>query len=104
MRLALILGAGAAAAFLLMPTTQTAEARYCANSDEAGRICGHASMDQCEATRAGLGGWCEEEQITRVQPRPEAGVGTQAAATARQANPGRRAIARLGPRPVRSTR
>jgi hypothetical protein len=65
MRLALILGAAVTAAFFAMPS-QDATADYCVNDGETGRVCGHATMQQCEQTRAGLGGWCEQDQFSKA--------------------------------------
>jgi hypothetical protein len=59
--------------FLLSAAPQAALAQYCMLDDSGGRTCGIPTLQQCEQTRAGVGGSCEVDDSAQLAP-PVRGV------------------------------
>ena len=52
--------------FFLSAIPQAAFAQYCMLDDSGGRTCGIATLQQCEQTRAGVGGSCEVDDSAHM--------------------------------------
>ena len=50
----------------LVAVPQAALAQYCMLDDSGGRTCGIATLQQCEQTRAGVGGSCEADDSAQL--------------------------------------
>lgn len=52
---------------LAIPPAAFAES-YCMLDDSGGRTCGIPTLQQCEATRSGVGGSCEVDDSAELRP------------------------------------